>query len=154
MSTRTRRFPILPSMRRPPVLLLRERVHEEVGFTLTSIDGKTYSLAGLHGKVILLNFWATWCQPCGKEMPAIEALYRQFKAKGLVVLAVSNEHRETVAGFLAKQNYTFPRVARSWWESDQCIRCRQIQKALFSMLKEGSRPKLSICAPSASFLIY
>jgi peroxiredoxin len=90
------------------VLALRERVHQDAAFTLTSMDGKTYSLDALRGKVVLLNFWATWCPPCRKEMPDMEVLYRRFKEKGLVVLAVSDEERETVAGFLAKQNYSFP----------------------------------------------
>jgi peroxiredoxin len=90
------------------VLTLRERIHQESGFSLTSMDGKTYSLDALRGKIVLLNFWATWCPPCRKEMPDMEALYRRFRQKGLVVLAVSDEDRETVAGFLAKQNYTFP----------------------------------------------
>ena len=90
------------------VLALRERVHQETGFTLTGMDGKTYSLAALRGKVVLLNFWATWCPPCRKEMPDMETLYRRFESKGLVVIAVSDEERETVAGFLEKQHYTFP----------------------------------------------
>jgi peroxiredoxin len=90
------------------VLTLRERIHQESRFSLTSMDGRTYSLEALRGKTVLLNFWATWCPPCRKEMPDMEALYRRFREKGLVVLAVSDEDRETVAGFLAKQNYTFP----------------------------------------------
>ncbi len=90
------------------VLALRERIHQEAGFSLTSMDGKTYSLDALRGKIVLLNFWATWCPPCRKEMPDMEILYRRFQQKGLVVLAVSDEDRETVAGFLAKQKYTFP----------------------------------------------
>jgi len=90
------------------MLALRERVHQDASFTLTSMDGKTFSLEALRGKVVLLNFWATWCPPCRKEMPDMEALYRRFQKKGLVVLAVSDEERETVVGFLAKQNYTFP----------------------------------------------
>jgi len=58
--------------------------------------------------VVLLNFWATWCPPCRREMPDMEKLYQRFAAKGLVVLAVSDEERDTVTGFLQKQNYTFP----------------------------------------------
>jgi peroxiredoxin len=78
------------------------------GFTLTALDGKTYSLDTLRGKVVLLNFWATWCPPCRREMPDMDKLYQRLASKGLVVLAVSDEKRETVEGFLAKQNYTFP----------------------------------------------
>jgi thiol-disulfide isomerase/thioredoxin len=72
------------------------------------MDGKQYSLDQLRGKVVLLNFWATWCPPCRKEMPDMEALYKRFQDKGLIVLAVSDENRETVAGYLAKAHYTFP----------------------------------------------
>lgn len=90
------------------VLALRDQVHQTAGFTLTALDGKTYSLAALRGKVVLLNFWATWCPPCRKEMPDMEKLSRTYSDKGLVVLAVSDEPRETVAPFIEKQRYTFP----------------------------------------------
>jgi peroxiredoxin len=90
------------------ILVLRELIYQDASFSLTALDGKTYSLASLRGKVVLLNFWATWCPPCRKEMPDMEALYHRFEKKGLVILAVSEEDRETVAGFLGKQNYSFP----------------------------------------------
>lgn len=90
------------------VLALHDEVVQESGFALTALDGKTYSLDRLRGKVVLLNFWATWCPPCRREMPDMEELYRRFSSKGLVVLAVSDEKRETVEEFLKKQNYTFP----------------------------------------------
>jgi peroxiredoxin len=90
------------------LLALRDGLMEDSGFTLTALDGKTYSLASLKGKVVLLNFWATWCPPCRKEMPDMERLSRDFGKKGLVVLAVSDENREVVEGYLAKERYTFP----------------------------------------------
>jgi thiol-disulfide isomerase/thioredoxin len=55
----------------------------------TLADGTRYSLAGQHGKVVIVNFWATWCAPCRAEMPAIDAYYRKHRAEGLDVLAVS-----------------------------------------------------------------
>ncbi len=90
------------------LLALREAVQQEQGFTLKGMDGKTYSLAGLKGRIVLLNFWATWCPPCRKEMPDMEKLYRAYEAKGLTVIAVSDEDRATVEGFLVKNPYTFP----------------------------------------------
>jgi peroxiredoxin len=90
------------------LLDVRESILQDASFSLTGIDGKTYSLAALRGKVVLVNFWATWCPPCRKEMPDMEKLYREFGGKGFVVLAVSDEDRETVEGYLAKQKYTFP----------------------------------------------
>jgi peroxiredoxin len=90
------------------LLALREALHQEAGFSLTGLDGKTYSLDGLRGKVVLLNFWATWCPPCRKEMPDLEKLYRELGPKGFVVLAVSDEKRDVVERFLADKGYTFP----------------------------------------------
>jgi peroxiredoxin len=90
------------------VLALHDQLLQESGFSLAGLDGKTYNLDALRGKVVLLNFWATWCPPCRREMPDMETLYRRFGDKGLIVLAVSDEKRETVEEFLKKQTYTFP----------------------------------------------
>ena len=89
------------------LLELRERIQQANGFTLTGMDGKAYSLAGLKGRIVLLNFWATWCPPCRKEMPDMEKLYRAYEKKGLTVIAVSDEDRATVEQFLAKNPYSF-----------------------------------------------
>jgi len=53
------------------------------------LDGAQFSLAGQSGKVVILNFWATWCEPCRAEMPALDAYYRKHRAEGLEVVAVS-----------------------------------------------------------------
>jgi peroxiredoxin len=104
-------IPADPSLDAATALLeLHDRIVQASGFTLTALDGKTYTLDGLRGKVVLLNFWATWCPPCRREMPDMEKLYQRYTSKGLVVLAVSDEKRETVEDFLAKQKYTFPVV--------------------------------------------
>jgi peroxiredoxin len=109
------RFEHLPAPKPDPaldaagaLLALEDQLHQEAGFTMTSLEGKTYSLAALRGHVVLLNFWATWCPPCRKEMPDMEKLYQRFESKGLIVLAVSDEDKDTVATFEAKQKYTFP----------------------------------------------
>jgi peroxiredoxin len=90
------------------LLELREQLHQEAGFSLTAIDGRRYSLPALRSQVVLLNFWATTCFSCRIEMPDLEKLYREFRGKGLVVLAVTDETREAVGKFLATGNYTFP----------------------------------------------
>lgn len=78
-----------------PVL---ERVVPTVGttapnFQLWDLDGKPISLSQYQGRVVLINFWATWCGPCRVEMPAMEQLYRQFNGKGFEILAVSTDQQ-------------------------------------------------------------
>jgi thiol-disulfide isomerase/thioredoxin len=78
-------------------------------FTLESLDGKTSSLSDFKGKLVFLNFWATWCPPCRGEMPAMQALYEKLKAKGLVILAVDLAEEVAVVRDYVKQNkLTFP----------------------------------------------
>ena len=77
-------------------------------FSLPSLNGKTYKLSDLKGKVVLLDFWATWCPPCREELPIIEKLHQEFKDKNLVVLGISNEDRQTIENFLKNNRLTFP----------------------------------------------
>ncbi|MFN3479675.1 MAG: TlpA family protein disulfide reductase [Thermodesulfovibrionales bacterium] len=78
-------------------------------FELKDLEGKKVSLTDFKGKVILLNFWATWCAPCKAEMPSLENLYRSLKDKGLVVIGVSVDNSEkTVHSFIEEKGITFP----------------------------------------------
>jgi peroxiredoxin len=81
---------------------------EQADFTLAELGGKTWTLKEQRGKVVLLNFWATWCPPCRKEMPDLETLYQQFKDQGLVILAISDEDAAKVKSFIAQQKVTYP----------------------------------------------
>ena len=75
-------------------------------FTVTLADGSEFTLSDHEGKVILLNFWATWCGPCVGEMPAFEELQATY-GEDLVLLAVSSgEDEETVKSFVEKNGYT------------------------------------------------
>jgi peroxiredoxin len=81
---------------------------EKADFTLAEPDGKTWSLKEQRGKVVVVNFWATWCPPCRKEMPDLDSLYQQFKDQGLVILAISDEPAGTVKPFVAQEKVTYP----------------------------------------------
>jgi thiol-disulfide isomerase/thioredoxin len=75
---------------------------------LEGLDGTPFDAGTLKGKVVFLNFWATWCGPCRSEMPAIQHLYEETKDQGVTFLVVSDEERERIAGFVKKNGYTFP----------------------------------------------
>ena len=78
---------------------------------LTTFDGKQVSLGELlkQHKVVLVNFWATWCPPCRAEMPDIEAVYERFGPQGFTVAAVNmQESDHQVAGYAQEGGYTFP----------------------------------------------
>ncbi len=83
-------------------------------FTLSDLNGNPVSLKSLRGKVVFLNFWATWCPPCRSEMPSMEILYRSYKDKGLEFLTVDvGEDREDVAAFIKEFKLSFPVVLDS-----------------------------------------
>lgn len=87
---------------------------EAQDFTLKDIDNNKISLKDYRGKVVMLNFWATWCAPCRTEMPSMERLYRQFNKRGFVILSVaSGEKGEKVSKFIKEYNITFPALLDS-----------------------------------------
>jgi peroxiredoxin len=89
-------------------LQVTDKARAGADFTLADLEGKKWTLSGLHGKVVLVNFWATWCPPCRKEMPDLQALYDEFKGRGLVVLAISDETDDKVKPFIAEHKYGYP----------------------------------------------
>jgi peroxiredoxin len=77
-------------------------------FELKDPAGKQLRLNELRGKVVFLNFWATWCPPCIEEMPAMEKLHHKLEEDGLVILAINfQEGPERVKEFFAENNFTF-----------------------------------------------
>lgn len=97
---------------------------------LADLTGREWRLANLKGKVVLVNFWATWCPPCRKEMPDLEALYQRFKGKGLIIFAVSDEDAAKVKSFLADKPWTFPILLDPGGKTAQALRLEGVPKTL------------------------
>jgi thiol-disulfide isomerase/thioredoxin len=89
---------------------------------LKTLDGQPLALTDLKGKVVLVNFWATWCEPCLEEMPSMQRLRRRLASERFEILAVNFQEGEPrIRGFLRKVALTFPivrdtdgAVARAW----------------------------------------
>ena len=77
-------------------------------FTASLLDGSTFTLSEQEGKVVLLNFWATWCGPCVGEMPAFEKLYTEYGDKISILAVNCMEDAQTVDRFISDNGYTFP----------------------------------------------
>ena len=81
------------------------------GFTLLTLDGGRASLTDHRDKLVVLNFWATWCQPCTVEMPSLEALWRRYRDRGLIVVGVSVDRgapRALLEPYVRNLKLTFP----------------------------------------------
>ncbi|HVF90474.1 MAG TPA: redoxin domain-containing protein [Blastocatellia bacterium] len=80
---------------------------EASDLSLKDMSGKRVELKSLRGKVVLLDFWATWCAPCREEMPHLEKLHRELKDKGLLVVGINTEDAKSARSFMKKYGYTF-----------------------------------------------
>jgi peroxiredoxin len=80
-----------------------------LNFTVKDIDGKDVALSAFKGSVILLDFWATWCPPCKREIPGFIQLYNTYKSRGLVVLGVSvDDSTSDVQKFIKQYKMNYP----------------------------------------------
>ncbi len=79
-------------------------------FTLQDLNGNSVRLSDYKGKVVIIDFWATWCPPCRASIPGLEKIYKTYKDKGLVILAISLDQGEwdSVKSFSAEYGITYP----------------------------------------------
>ena len=95
---------------------LHEKIAKYIGtaapdITLTDLDGNKIILSELKGKRIVLDFWATWCPPCKKEIPHFIELRKTTNSKELVIIGISNESAEKIKTFAEKHNINYPLVS-------------------------------------------
>ena len=77
-------------------------------FTLMDLDGNAISLSDFNGKVLILNFWATWCPPCREEIPDFVEVYNEYESKDVQFIGVSNEDISTLRSFVDDYNISYP----------------------------------------------
>jgi peroxiredoxin len=90
------------------VLIANDADVEKADFTLKDLHNKKVTLSELRGKIVVVNFWATWCPPCRLEMPDLNWIYDHYKSQGLVILSITSEDVFTVGPFVVKAGYDPP----------------------------------------------
>jgi cytochrome c biogenesis protein CcmG/thiol:disulfide interchange protein DsbE len=124
-------------------------------FTAQTLDGQTVTLADLRGKVILVNFWASWCPPCRAEMPAIEATYQTYQAQKFVVLAVNSTAQDSLAEaryFINKNRLSFPILLDESGEITRLYRVQSLPTSFF-IDGEGMIREVVVGGPMAEVLL-
>ena len=102
--------PVLDPFEKAGVVELKEG-QSAPGFTLGTLDGHRASVADHRDKLVVLNFWATWCQPCTLEMPSLEALWNRYRDRGLVVVGISVDRgapKNLIEPYVRNLKLTFP----------------------------------------------
>ncbi|MFN3742515.1 MAG: TlpA disulfide reductase family protein [Anaerolineales bacterium] len=80
-------------------------------FTLETLEGQSIRLNDLRGRVVVLNFWATWCPPCRAEMPTLEKISREYQGQEVVILGINStiqDDMNAIPGFVTQRGITFP----------------------------------------------
>ncbi len=80
----------------------------DYGWTMKALDGKEFNMVETKGKVVFLNFWATWCAPCVAEMPGIQRLYDRTKNDQVIFICVTEEESSKVSRFIKEKGFSFP----------------------------------------------
>src|SRR2546428_11263581 len=127
---------------------LKDR-HRTPALRLPRLDGGVAALAEHGGKLVLVNFWATWCQPCTLEMPTLEALWKQYRARGLVVLGGSVDRgapRPLIDPYVGRLGLTFPILLDADLAASRAWRVGAPPAALV-VPPRGGAPGPALCGP-------
>ena len=112
-----------PTQAKEQAVSLRKKIEREgrpLALKFTGFDGRAVDLAALKGKVVLIDFWATWCGPCVQELPNVKATYARLHGKGFEILGISlDSSREQLNAFLQKEQMPWPQFFDGkGWENE------------------------------------
>lgn len=113
---------------------------EPIPFAVTGINGEKISPADYKGKVLLLDFWATWCLPCKKEMPNVKRVYNKYKEKGFEIVGISlDKNRGALDDYIESNEITWPQFYDGkFWQNDVAMKYRvQSIPATYLIDKQG-----------------
>jgi peroxiredoxin len=125
-------------------------------FTLTDLSGETVSLQDFRGRPVMVNFWASWCPPCRSEMPAMEAMYQEFRAADLEILAVNATYQDRITdaeAFVEENQLTFPVLLDRTGEVNQAYQVHSLPTTFF-IDSRGVIQKIVIGGPMQEALIF
>jgi len=101
-------------------------------FKLKDLRGNEVSLSDYQGKIVLINFWASWCLPCTSEMPALQRLYSRLKDEGFVILAVGvDDDKESLSSFATQYGLSFPIVIDETGEVKKTYGVRGVPESFY-----------------------
>ena len=89
----------------PPQTTVHQQSYD---FSLTDLNGQKHRFSDYRGKIILVNFWATWCPPCRKEMPGFNRVYQQWKSHNFVILGIAMDNPDAVRTFISEAPVDYP----------------------------------------------
>lgn len=120
-----------------PELLARITTNTALELKVTAIDGSEIDLSRLRGKVVLLDFWATWCGPCLREFPNVLATYNKYHAKGFEIVGISlDQDKESLARFIAATGVPWPQYFDQTKEISQRFGIEEIP-TMWLLSKQG-----------------
>jgi peroxiredoxin len=124
-------------------------------FSLQALDGSTVTLAGLRGRPILVNLWASWCLPCRAEMPAMQRLYTDLQDTGFLILAVnatSQDNLPAVEAFVTELGLSFPVLLDTGGQVSAAYELRSLPTSFF-IDSQGTIREVIIGGPMSEALL-
>ncbi len=124
-------------------------------FALETLDGGTVRLSDLRGQAVVVNLWTTWCPPCKAEMPALQKVYEEYQARGLVILAVNStvqDDPKAIPAFVEQYGLTFPILLDRNNEAGRLYQLRSLPSTFF-IRRDGIIHEVVIGGPMAEALL-